>query len=188
MKSQFTDLQYDLYRICGKTDKKSMFHYFLDNRAYRKLFYFRTIKNATGIKKFIIRVLMHMLNKKISIEFANTLSIGKGALFMHPEAIVITSKAVIGDNFTILKGATVGNNGIVKSEKSCAPKIGNNVYIGLNSTVVGDITIGNDVMIAANTFVNFDVPDGALVIGSPGVIHQKTNASRPYILNSIEEL
>ena len=188
MKSQLTDMQYDLYRICGKTDKKSMLHYLLDNRVYRKLFYFRIIKNATGFKRKGIRVLMHMLNKKITVEFANTLTLGKGALFVHPEAIVITSKAVIGENFTILKGATVGNDGIANSDKISAPTIGNNVYIGLNSTVVGNITIGNDVMIAANTFVNFDVPDGSLVIGSPGVIHQKDKASEPYIINSIEKL
>lgn len=188
MRSQLTDMQYDLYRICGRTDKKAMLHCFLDNRVYRKIVYFRIMKNATGLKRTAIRILMHILNKKISVEFANTVTLGRGALFVHPEAIVITSKAVIGDNFTILKGATIGNDGIVNSKKVPAPRIGNNVYIGLNATVVGDIEIGNDVMIAANTFVNFDVPDGALVIGSPGVIHERENASKPYIMNSIENL
>ncbi len=50
---------------------------------------------------------------------------------------------------------------------------------------MGGVKIGDDVMIAANTFVNFDVPNGALVIGSPGVIHLKEKASEPYIKNSI---
>ena len=46
-----------------------------------------------------------------------------------------------------------------------------------NSTVVGNITIGNDVLIAPNTFVNFDVPDHSIVIGNPASIHHKENAT-----------
>lgn len=43
-------------------------------------------------------------------------------------------------------------------------------------------------MIAANTFINFDVPDNSVVIGSPGIIHKKKNASIPYLSNSIETI
>ena len=106
-------------------------------------------------------------------------------LFIHPYGITINSQAVIGDNLTMLKGSTIGNS---KTGKVGAPIIGNNVYIGLNSSVVGGVHIGNDVMIAANTFVNFDVPDGALVIGSPGIIHERVKASKPYIVNSIDDM
>lgn len=53
--------------------------------------------------------------------------------------------------------------------------------IGINSTIVGNIVIGNDVMIASNSFVNFDVPDHSIVVGNPGVIHRKDNATDKYI-------
>lgn len=36
--------------------------------------------------------------------------------------------------------------------------------------MVGKIEIGNDVLIAPNTYVNFNVPSHSIVIGSPGVI------------------
>lgn len=111
--------------------------------------------------------------------------IGKGIQLLHPYGIVINSTAEIGKNCTIMKGATVGNS---KTGKVGSPVIGDNVYIGLNSTVVGKIKIGNNVLIAANTFVNFDVPDDSVVIGSPGVIHPKNNASLPYLSNSILDL
>lgn len=119
----------------------------------------------------------------MSVEIPRSIKLGKGALFLHPYSITFNGKCVVGNNFTICKGATIGNS---KSGKIGTPVIGNNVYVGLNSTVVGGgVKIGNDVMIAANTFVNFDVPDGALVLGSPGVIHKKEMASHPYISNSI---
>lgn len=59
--------------------------------------------------------------------------------------------------------------------------MGNQFFLGINSTVVGNIHIGNDVLIAPNSFVNFDVPDHSIVIGNPGVIHHKENATGSYI-------
>ena len=60
------------------------------------------------------------------------------------------------------------------------PRLGNKVVVGLNATVVGGVTIGDDVMIAPNSFVNFDAPSHSLVIGNPGVVHHKDNATKDY--------
>lgn len=62
-----------------------------------------------------------------------------------------------------------------------SPTIGNRVFVGINATIVGNIKIGDDVLIAPNTFVNFDVPSHSVVIGNPGVIHHKENATVGYI-------
>ena len=63
--------------------------------------------------------------------------------------------------------------------------IGNNVWIGINATIVGNITIGNDVLIAPNTLVNFDVPDHSIVVGCPGIIKSVSNATEGYINNVV---
>lgn len=62
-------------------------------------------------------------------------------------------------------------------EKEGSPTMGDNVYIGLNSVAVGKIIIGNNVLIAPNMYVNFEVPDNSIVIGSPGIIHAGEGAS-----------
>lgn len=49
-----------------------------------------------------------------------------------------------------------------------------------NSTVVGNIVIGDDVMIAPGAYVNFDVPHDSVVIGNPGIIHHKKHAGDDY--------
>lgn len=62
-----------------------------------------------------------------------------------------------------------------------APIIGNQVYLGINSTVVGKVKIGNDVLVAPNSFVNCDVPSHSIVIGNPcGIIH-RDNATEGYV-------
>lgn len=80
------------------------------------------------------------------------------------------NEAVIGENATLFKGVTIGI--ISHGKRKGVPKIGNNVTIYANATVCGGITIGNNVIIAPNAFVNFDVPDNSVVIGNPGVVHQ----------------
>ena len=46
------------------------------------------------------------------------------------------------------------------------PIIGDKVYIASGAVIVGKVKIGNNVLIAANSFVNFDVPDNSVVIGN----------------------
>ncbi|MFQ7292683.1 MAG: hypothetical protein ACLRQ0_10665 [Monoglobales bacterium] len=84
----------------------------------------------------------------------------------------------------INKGATIGIS-CVKNRGVGAPVIGDKVQIGINSTVVGKIKIGDDVVIAPNTFVNEDVPSHSIVIGNPCKIIHKDNASEKLVRNIV---
>ncbi len=138
-----------------------------------------------GKCKMLCRIALHGMYKHYGIEISPELKLGKGFLMIHPTNITINRQASIGDNFTILKGATIGNT--KRGKNKGAPTIGNNVYVGLNAVVVGKITIGNDVLIAPNAYCNFDVPDHTIVIGNPGVCHPKPHAAQEYITNPYYE-
>ena len=45
--------------------------------------------------------------------------------------------------------------------------IGNDVWIEVNATIVGKVSIGDDVLIAPNVFVNCDIPSHSVVFGNP---------------------
>ncbi len=49
-------------------------------------------------------------------------------------------------------------------------KIGNNVWIGANSTILPGVTIGDGAIIAAGAVVSKDVPENAVVGGVPAKI------------------
>ena len=49
----------------------------------------------------------------------------------------------------------------------------------------GAFNIGNNVLIAPGAYVNFDVPDGSIVIGNPGLIRRSPGATLNYINNTI---
>jgi len=86
--------------------------------------------------------------------------------------------AVFGNNCNISQGVTIGVSG--RGEKRGVPVIGNNVYIGVNAVIVGKIKVGNNALIAANSLVNKDVPDNAVVMGVPAEI-VNYNGSEGYV-------
>lgn len=83
----------------------------------------------------------------------------------------------------IHKGVTIGQEN--RGKRKGSPTIGDFVWIGVNSTLVGNINIGNNVLVSPNSFVNFDVPDNSIVIGNPGKIFYNDNATTGYINRSV---
>ena len=49
-------------------------------------------------------------------------------------------------------------------------KIGNNVFIGANSTVLPNVRIGDNVVVGANSVITRDVPSNSVVAGNPGKV------------------
>ena len=46
-------------------------------------------------------------------------------------------------------------------------KIGNNVWIGANVTILPGVTIGDNTVIGAGSVVNRDIPSGVVAVGNP---------------------
>ena len=117
------------------------------------------------------------------VEISSATQIGDGLYIGHPWCITINPRAIIGKNCNIHKGVTIGQEN--RGDRKGVPVIGDCVWIGVNATIVGKITIGNDVLIAPNSFVNRDVPSHSVVFGNPCVIKHKTEATADYVGNRI---
>lgn len=137
-------------------------------------------KIVLGICKFRLK----MFSERYGLEIQPKTSIGKGFYIGHPFNITINPDVVIGDNVNIHKGVTIGREN--RGKRKGAPVIGNEVWIGVNSTIVGSITIGDNVLIAPNSFVNVDVPANSIVFGNPCVIKPSVNATEGYINRKIK--
>jgi serine O-acetyltransferase len=76
-------------------------------------------------------------------------------------------KTTIGNNCNISQGVTVGVSG--QGENRGVPRIGNNVYIGANAVLAGNIFIEDNVLIAACSLVNTHVSSNSVMLGVPAV-------------------
>ena len=91
-----------------------------------------------------------------------------GTIFPHPVGIVIAKDARFGENCVIYQNVTIGKKNGLTDQK--APKIGNNVKIYAGAVIAGDITIGDNSVIGANSLVLSDVPPNSLAIGATAQI------------------
>lgn len=48
--------------------------------------------------------------------------------------------------------------------------IGNNVFIGTNSVILGGVTIGDNVIVGAGSIVNRDIPANSVAVGAPAKV------------------
>ncbi len=91
--------------------------------------------------------------------------IGEGLYIGHYGSIIVDPGARIGHNCSLAQNVTVGTapGGPLRG----APVIGNRVFIGAHSVLVGAITVGDDAMICAGSVVNRSVPARAVMMGNP---------------------
>lgn len=167
----------DYYRMTGKQYKASI-ESFIKRHLFHNLqfaFWYRKYQEKHSL---FARIMLYRLSRKYGLEISPKARIGKGLYLGHPYNVTVGEEVTLGNNVNLHKGCTIGRT---NRGDSGSPLIGNNVFIGINATVVGNIRIGNDVLIAPNSYVNFDIPDHSVVIGNPAVIHSREYATEGYI-------
>lgn len=142
--------------------------------AYRK--YQLNKDNILGI---IYRHKLNHIERKTGIHIEGNPNFGQGLIIGHYGRIIVNGNVKFGEQIYITHGVTIGRNSVGRSKGT--PTIGNRVRIGANACIVGNVHIGNDVLIAPNAFVNVDVPDHSVVVGNPCIIHHKENATKGYL-------
>lgn len=172
-------------KICRETLKLDFARYGGKPPAYEKklLCLFRKGQFSKGIFKRINKILFILHGKKHNIEFPIDIEVRPGLYFGHSYGITVNPKTIIGKNCNIHKNVTIGQEN--RGKRKGTPIIGDDVFLGIGSTIVGKITIGNDVLVAPGAFVNIDVPSHSIVIGNPCKIISKSNATEGYIQNRV---
>jgi len=108
-----------------------------------------------------------------NIELPRKLTVGKGLSLFHGHALVINQAVVIGENCTLRNSTTIGHRQLPDGTFSKCPRIGNNVDIGANVCIIGDIEIGDNVSIGAGAVVIKDVPPNSIAVGNPARILER---------------
>jgi len=180
-----TNIKADLYRYFGKTDKAS-FAKALRIPGFEFTLFFRLAVEWS--KYSFLGVLARHHYPKLFVRYGfqipRATKIGKGLRISHFGGVVINYNATLGVNCYLSHNVTIGQ--VLAGSKMGCPHIGNRVWIGPGAVLVGNISIGDDVLIAGNAFVNEDVPAGSMVIGNPAKVISNANATQGYITHIAE--
>ena len=112
------------------------------------------------------RALSTIVRSVTGVEIHPGAEIGRRFFIDHGMGVVIGATAVVGDDVMLYHGVTLGGRSLARGTKR-HPTVGDRVTIGAGARVLGNIEIGDDVQIGANSVVVKDVPAGAVATGIP---------------------
>jgi serine O-acetyltransferase len=113
----------------------------------------------------IPRIISEMAHSETGIDIHPGAEIGDYFMIDHGTGVVIGETSVIGNNVKMYQGVTLGARSFPLDENGNPikgivrhPRIGNNVIIYSNSTILGNITVGDGAVIGGNLWVDSDFP------------------------------
>lgn len=102
------------------------------------------------------------------LKLAKNTDVGAFTYINAKYGVIIEENVQIGSHCAIYSESTIDN-------KSGPVKICKNARVGSHTTIMPGITVGENSIIGAHSFVNSDIPDGALAYGVPVKIVNKSH-------------
>lgn len=126
--------------------------------------------------RYLPRWLSFMARGFTNVDIHPGARIGRRFFIDHGAGVVIGETAEIGDDVTLYHGVTLGGTTWRPGKRH--PTLGHGVVVGAGAKILGAITVGERVRVAANSVVIDNVPAAATVVGIPGrVVVRQTPAS-----------
>jgi serine O-acetyltransferase len=114
----------------------------------------------------VLNVVAKLLKMVTNIELDPGAEIGPGLLIPHRGPIHVNGETKIGADCSIYHVCTIG-----AGPRPGGATIGDHVYVGCHSSIIGAVTIGDGAIIAANSLVVSDVPARHTAVGVPARMH-----------------
>jgi serine O-acetyltransferase len=148
--------------------------YRIANRFY-KAGWKRLAKIIMGINKIFTQIDIHP-----------AATIGKRVFIDHGIGVVIGETTIIEDDVLIYQGVTLG--GVSLNQGKRHPTIRKGVVIGAGAKVLGNIEIGANAKIGANSVVVKSVPECSTAIGIPAHNIEKGRCKDPFMQNMLPDI
>jgi carbonic anhydrase/acetyltransferase-like protein (isoleucine patch superfamily) len=169
-KIKFTLLRYKLFLTKGVIIDKTVKLYFTDENFI--------ISKKVAIGPYNVIYAINSSHSKIcgklivgegtSIGEFNNIRAAGGEIKIGSDCLISQYVTIVSSNHNIALNQKINLQGW--DEKKTGVTIGNDVWIGANSTILPGVVVGNGCIIAAGTVVTKNIPDNAIVMGIPGKI------------------
>ncbi len=120
----------------------------------------------------VARVIMGINQIITNIDIHPACKIGRRVFIDHGFGVVIGETAIVGDDVLIYQQVTLGGVSLQKGIKR-HPTLENGVVVGGGAKILGDITIGENSKVGANSVVIQNVPPNSTAVGIPAKVVKK---------------
>ncbi len=118
----------------------------------------------------LIASLLRMMSSFLfTVSIDSSAKIGSGLFLLHANYINIGKNVTIGKHCIFAHQNSLGPAYIFEHENASdiGPTIGDDVFLGVGCTIFGNISIGNETTVGANSAVDQSFPEKAVLIGVP---------------------
>lgn len=164
---------------CLRADKKVGFFNFVFLLAVDKGFLALLIHRASCRinSKVVGRVLTRIAEFLTGVEIYYNAKIGKNVEIWHGNGVVIGQSVVVGDGTLILQQVTLGGGFV---------RVGERCRLGAGAKILGNIELGNDVVVTANAVVNQSCESYVMVGGVPAKVIANLDSSTDVVFGTKE--
>lgn len=136
--------------------------------------------------KVIARILMGLTGFITNVDIHPAAHIGRRVFIDHATGVVIGETAEVGNDVMIYQGVTLGGTSLNKVKRH--PTIEDGVVIGAGAKILGNIRVGANAKIGANSVVIKDVPPECTAVGIPARVIVKGRAQGANALNKLPDI
>lgn len=136
--------------------------------------------------KRLSRIIMGINQIITNIDIHPAATIGARVFIDHGTGVVIGETTVIEDDVLIYQGVTLGGVSLTHGKRH--PTIKRGAVIGAGAKVLGNITVGIESKVGANSVVVKEVPDHSTAIGVPARVVEKGRCKDPFSHNKLPDI
>jgi len=136
--------------------------------------------------RFLPRLISGLGQFLTTIDIHPAAQIGRRVFIDHGVGVVIGETTVIGNDVVVYQQVTLGGVSLTKGKRH--PTIEDRVVLGAGSKILGNITLGKDSKVGANSVVVKDVPADCTAIGIPARVIQRGFDKTPLSHNKIPDI
>ncbi|MDX9813191.1 MAG: serine O-acetyltransferase [Sulfurimonas sp.] len=134
----------------------------------------------------IARMIMGISTILTNIDIHPAATIGRRVFIDHGIGVVIGQTAIIEDDVVIYQGVTLGGVSLISGKRH--PTIKKGAVLGAGAKILGNITIGENAKIGANSVVVKPVPDNTTAVGIPAHVIEKGRCKDPFMHNMLPDI
>lgn len=145
---------------------KSLLEVILFYPGVHAMFLYRIAHQFYRVRLYLLARLISQFGRFLTgIEIHPGAQIGRRLFIDHGFGVVIGETSIIGDDVMMYHGVTLGSKNLVNTKRH--PTIEDRVVLGTGSKILGDIIIGHDSIVGANSVVSKSLPPHSIVGGIP---------------------
>lgn len=136
-----------------------------------------------GLRLYPFSGLLRLVGIAIfTVDVSPRASIAGGFVIIHPNCVYVSDRVTLGEKCVLSVGVCIAS-GLVRGrdDDQCRINIGNSAFLGAGARVIGNVRLGNKLVIGANSIVCNDAPDNAILIGVPAHLLIRKAASGPSV-------